>query len=62
MTIPIVKGDSSLGRPFEATWKSGGDTIVLTVYKASIGETSATWKSRIKSEVHDALELYEPGV
>lgn len=62
--VNLVEGDSNLGRPQEVTWKSGGQTIRLTVYKATSGETSAENTARLLAYVaeYQAPGQYPPDV
>lgn len=60
--VNLVEGNTSLGRPQEVNWKSNGQTVKLTVYKATSGETAAEWTARLTGYIaqYQAPGQYPP--
>ena len=52
--IIIVHGDPEIGEPMTAEWKSGTDTIIVKVYKATSNETDSAQARRFLDAVAEA--------
>lgn len=60
--VNLVEGDTSIADPEVVTWKSGTQSIMLTVHKAAVGETGAQLTERTLRYVaaYQAAGQYPP--